>query len=69
MSLLEFVYNKRPHKVTCLSPFEMNYGMNPTFLSIVRSYEKCLAAAKLLTNIQANIKIAQAKLQQFVDRA
>ena len=29
-SLLEFAYNNRPHKAKGLSPFEMNYGRNPT---------------------------------------
>lgn len=30
LPLLEFAYNNRPHKVTKLSPFEMNYGMSST---------------------------------------
>ncbi|MCO5572540.1 hypothetical protein L7F22_026295 [Adiantum nelumboides] len=66
---LEFAYNNRPHKATCLSPFEMNYGRNLTFPSMIRTDEKCPSAADFLTNIQANLKIAQAKLQQAAERA
>ena len=53
LSLLEFAYNNRPHKVTSLSPFEMNYGMNLTFSSTMRLDEKCPTTAQFLTNIQA----------------
>ncbi|MCO5600867.1 hypothetical protein L7F22_054984 [Adiantum nelumboides] len=56
-------------KIDCLSPFERNYGRNLTFPSMIRTDEKCPSAADFLTDIQANLKIAQAKLQQAAERA
>ncbi|MCO5550079.1 hypothetical protein L7F22_003558 [Adiantum nelumboides] len=47
----------------------MNYGKNLIFPSMIRTDEKCPSAADFLTNIQANLKIAQAKLQQAAERA
>ncbi|KAH7433568.1 hypothetical protein KP509_07G075500 [Ceratopteris richardii] len=67
--LVEFSYNNRPHKVTGMSPFEMNYGMNPTSPSTIGMPKKCPSASEFLANLQAKLEIAKAKMQQAADRA
>ncbi|KAH7420812.1 hypothetical protein KP509_13G024100 [Ceratopteris richardii] len=52
-----------------MSPFEMNYGMNPTAPSTIGMPKKCSSASEFLANLQANLEIAKAKIQQAADRA
>ena len=69
LPLLEFAYNNRPHRVTGLSPFEMNYGMSPIALDTIGTSQKCPSASKFLAKIQSNLHMAKLKLQQAADRA
>ena len=68
-SLLEFAINNIPHWVTFLSPFKMNCGNNPTFPSMVQTNKKCPSTIEFFIDLQANLKIAQAKLKYVPDRA
>ncbi|KAH7423824.1 hypothetical protein KP509_12G075800 [Ceratopteris richardii] len=69
LPLVEFAYNNRPHKVTRMSPLEMNYGMNPTPPSTIGMPKKYPSASELLSNLQANLEIAKAKMKHAADRA
>ncbi|KAH7285734.1 hypothetical protein KP509_33G043200 [Ceratopteris richardii] len=68
LPLVEFAYNNRPHKVIGMSPFEMNYGMNPIAPSTIGMPKKCPSASEFLENLQANLEIAKAKMQEAADR-
>ncbi|KAH7435356.1 hypothetical protein KP509_06G061500 [Ceratopteris richardii] len=68
LPLVEFAYNNRPHNVTGMSPFEMNYGMNPTTPSTIGMPKKCPSASEFLANLQANLEITKFKMQQAADR-
>ena len=52
LPLLEFAYNNRPHKVTKLSPFEINYGMSPLAPGTIGTPQKCPSAADFLARMQ-----------------
>lgn len=69
LPLLEFAYNKRPHKVTGMSPFEMNYGMIPLSPDTKGTPQKCPSAAHFLARMQETLRLAKVKLQQAADRA
>ncbi|KAH7314786.1 hypothetical protein KP509_21G019900 [Ceratopteris richardii] len=59
----------RSFTMTGISPFEMNYGMNPTPRSTIGMPKKFPSALEFLANLQANLEIAKAKMQQGADRA
>ena len=46
LPLLEFAYNNRPHKMTGISPFEMNYGISPVSPRTIGTPQKCPSAAQ-----------------------
>ncbi|MCO5612452.1 hypothetical protein L7F22_066719 [Adiantum nelumboides] len=69
LPLLEFAYNNRPHRVTGLSPFEMNYGMSPLAPDTIGISKKCPSATEFLAKIHRNMQVARQKLQQAADRA
>lgn len=52
LPLLEFAYNNRPHKLTKLSPFEMNYGMSPLAPGTIGTPKKCPSGADFLARMQ-----------------
>ena len=62
LPLLEFAYNNRPHKVTGISPFEMNYGISPLSPGTIGTPQKCPSAAQFLASMQDNLKLAKLKL-------
>ena len=55
--------------MTGMSPFEMNYGMNPSAPDTIDLSKKCPSATEFLTSLQANLHIAKARMQQAADRA
>ena len=69
LPLLDFSYNDRPHKVTCISPFEMNYDITPLSPGTIGTPHKCPSAAQFLASMQDNLKLARLTLQQDVERA
>ena len=59
---LEFAYKSQPHKVTGLSPFELNYGMILLLPGTLGIPQKCPSAANFLANMQGNLRLARNKL-------
>ena len=56
LPLLEFAYNSRPHKVTGISPFEMNYGMLFVSHGNIKTPQKCPSVAHFLVSIYNNLR-------------
>ena len=63
LPLLEFAYNNRPHKVTGLSLFVMNYGMSPLTLGTIGSPQICPTVVEFLARMQETLRLAKTKLQ------
>ncbi|KAH7431282.1 hypothetical protein KP509_08G040800 [Ceratopteris richardii] len=47
----------------------MNYGMNHTAFNTIGISQKCPSALEFLANVQVNLEIAKAKIQQEANRA
>ena len=57
--MLEFAYNKRPHTVTDLFPFEMNYGKSPITLYTIGTPKKFPSVVEFLERVQVSLHFSK----------